>query len=164
MMYIECDSQYNLNFLGRHDQLCYNKYHVKWWHGWVWYSTITFCKYQKTCDLCIKSFFVFFCESLNPKKIHNMVCLILDTWCKHLHIVSSFINKENDICVVNEYDKNLLYSMLLKSYEHTPLCFKCSMWFPNCSSRNNTKTFLDIFKMASCTNELAMCELGIIFI
>ncbi len=56
-------------------------------------------------------------ESLNPKKIHNMLYLILGTWCKNLHLVSSFINKDNDICVVNEYDKNLLYLMLLKSYE-----------------------------------------------
>ncbi len=63
--------------------------------------------------------FLCFLQKFEPKKTHNMLCLMLDPRYKNLHLISSFIGCDISKLIVNEYDENSLFSMLLKCYEHS---------------------------------------------
>jgi hypothetical protein len=43
---------------------------------------------------------------------------MLDLRFKSLHLVSSFVNQEEGVNIVDEYDRETLYLMLLKFYHH----------------------------------------------
>jgi len=47
-----------------------------------------------------------------------MVSLMLDPRFKCLCMISSFVEKDQGIAIVQEYDKKSLYPMLVKCYEH----------------------------------------------
>ncbi len=47
-----------------------------------------------------------------------MIYLILNLRFKSFCIVSSFVEREQGVAFVEEYDKNSLYPMLVKCYEH----------------------------------------------
>jgi hypothetical protein len=52
------------------------------------------------------------------KKVHNMISLMLDIRFKSLHIVSSFVGREQGVVLVEKYDRKTLYPMLVKCHEH----------------------------------------------
>ncbi len=43
---------------------------------------------------------------------------MLDPRFKSLHIISSFVEKEQGVALVEEYDRKSLYLMLVKCHEH----------------------------------------------
>jgi hypothetical protein len=47
-----------------------------------------------------------------------MISLMLDPRFKSLHIVSSFVGREQGVSLVEEHDKKSLYPMLVKCHEH----------------------------------------------
>ncbi len=53
-----------------------------------------------------------------------MICLMLDPTYKNLHIVSSFVGREQGVVLVEEYDRKSLYPMLVKCHEHLHLLVK----------------------------------------
>ncbi len=50
-----------------------------------------------------------------------MVSSMLDLRFKCLRMISSFVEKDQGIAIVQEYDKKSLYPMLVKCYEHLQL-------------------------------------------
>jgi hypothetical protein len=65
---------------------------------------------KEVCDLLI--FFLSFLRKYKEKKTHNMVPLMLDPRFKSLHIISSFVGRDQEV-VVKEYDEKSLYLMLV---------------------------------------------------
>jgi hypothetical protein len=49
---------------------------------------------------------------------NNMDYLMLDPKFKNLHIISSFVGKEQGVLLVEKYDKMSLYPRLAKCHEH----------------------------------------------
>jgi hypothetical protein len=45
-----------------------------------------------------------------------MLSLMLDPRFKSIHLISSFVGREEGVSIVDEYDKSILYPMLLKCY------------------------------------------------
>jgi hypothetical protein len=61
--------------------------------------------------------FLSFLKVYDKKKSHNMISLMLNPRYKSLHIVSSFVGREQGVVLVEEYDKKSLYPMLFKCHE-----------------------------------------------
>jgi hypothetical protein len=61
--------------------------------------------------------FLSFLKKYENRKTHNMIFLMLYPRFKSLHIVSSFVGKEKGVALVEEYDKKILYPMLVKCHE-----------------------------------------------
>jgi len=68
----------------------------------------------------LESFFSFL-KKIEKKKAHNMFSLMLDPKFKSLHLVSSFIGREQGVSIVEEYDNKSLYPILLKCHHHLNL-------------------------------------------
>jgi hypothetical protein len=69
-------------------------------------------------EVCsVLKIFLSFLRKYEEKKAHNMDSLMLDPKLKNLHIISSFVGRDQEI-VVQENDKKSLYPMLLKCHEH----------------------------------------------
>jgi hypothetical protein len=49
--------------------------------------------------------FLSFLKVYDKRKAHNMIFLMLDLRYKSLHIVSSFVGKEQGVALVEEYDR-----------------------------------------------------------
>jgi hypothetical protein len=62
--------------------------------------------------------FLSFLKVYDKKKAHNMISFMLNLRYKSLHIVSSFVRKEQGVALVEEYDKKSLYPMLVKHHVH----------------------------------------------
>jgi hypothetical protein len=62
--------------------------------------------------------FLSFLKVYDKRKTHNMISLMLDLRYKSLHVISSFIGKEQGVAFVKEYDRKSLYLMLVKCHEH----------------------------------------------
>jgi hypothetical protein len=62
--------------------------------------------------------FLSFLKKYENKKAHNMISLMLDPSFKSLHIISSFVGREQGVALVEEYDRKTLYPMLVKCHEH----------------------------------------------
>jgi hypothetical protein len=67
--------------------------------------------------------FLSFLWRFEPQKADNMLCLMLDPWCKNLCLMFSFIGCDIDKLIVNEYDEKSLFAMLLKCYGHSHQIF-----------------------------------------
>jgi hypothetical protein len=66
----------------------------------------------------VLDYFLSFLKKYENRKAHNMISLMLDPWFKSLHIVSSFVGREQGVTLVEEYDRKSLYPMLVKCHEH----------------------------------------------
>jgi hypothetical protein len=66
----------------------------------------------------VLDFFLLFLKKYGYKKVHNMIFLMLDPRFKSLHIISSFVEREQGVALVEEYDRKPLYPMLVKCHEH----------------------------------------------
>jgi hypothetical protein len=79
-----------------------------------------------------------------------MLSLMLDPRFKSLHLIFSFIGREEGISIVDEYDKRTLYPMLLKCYHHLHPMTK----FVECVDEiGDEDSSLDIFQQIACTSE-----------
>jgi hypothetical protein len=65
--------------------------------------------------------FLSFLKVYDKRKAYNMISFMLDPRYKSLHIISSFIGKEQGVALVEEYDKKSLYPMSVKCHEHLHL-------------------------------------------
>jgi hypothetical protein len=65
------------------------------------------------------------------KKSHNMTSLMLDPRFKNLHIISSFVEWDQNVSFVEEYDKKSLYPMLVKCHEHLHLLIRLDRNYVN---------------------------------
>jgi hypothetical protein len=63
-------------------------------------------------------FFLSFLKVYDKRKTHNMISLMLDPRHKNLHIIFSFVGREQGVALVEEYDRKSLYPMLIKCHEH----------------------------------------------
>jgi myosin-crossreactive antigen len=66
----------------------------------------------------LDSFLSFF-KKYENMKAHNVIFLMLDPRFKSLHIISSFVRKEQGVVFVEEYDRRTLYPMLVNA---TSIC------------------------------------------
>jgi hypothetical protein len=57
-------------------------------------------------------------RTYDEKKAHNMLALMLDPRFKSFCHVSSYVGKEQRVFIVEEYDRGVLYPMLINSYNH----------------------------------------------
>jgi len=62
--------------------------------------------------------FLSFLKKYENRKAHNMIFLMLDPRFQSLRIISSFVGREQDIILVEKYDRKSLYPMLVKCHEH----------------------------------------------
>jgi len=62
--------------------------------------------------------FLSFLKVYDKRKVHNMISLMLDLRYKNLHVVSSFVGREQNVVLVEKYDRKSLYPMLVKCHEH----------------------------------------------
>jgi hypothetical protein len=62
--------------------------------------------------------FISFLKKYENRKTHNMIFLMLNPRLKSLHIISSFVGREQGVALVEEYDRKSLYPMLVKCHEH----------------------------------------------
>jgi hypothetical protein len=60
-----------------------------------------------------------------------MFSLMLDLRFKILCLVSSFIGKEQNVAIIEKYDRKSLYPMLLKRHQHLHLLAKIESYFAN---------------------------------
>ncbi len=65
--------------------------------------------------------FLSFLRTYEEKKTHNMLFLMFDPRFKSLHLVSSYVGKEQRMFIVEQYDRRALYPMLIKLYNHLHL-------------------------------------------
>jgi hypothetical protein len=87
-------------------------------------------------------------------KAHNMIFLMLDPKFKSLHILSSFVGREQGVVLVEEYDRKSLYRMLVKCHEHLHPLVRLDR---NCASHYifGHECSLEIFEQIANTSELA---------
>jgi hypothetical protein len=58
--------------------------------------------------------FLSFLMKGEEKKVHNILSLMLDARCKSFRLVFSFINQEQVVFMVENYDKQCLFPCFLK--------------------------------------------------
>jgi hypothetical protein len=96
---------------------------------------------KKVCD--VLEWFLPFKRKFEKKKSPNMLCLILNPIFKSLHLIYLFIGCEKGVNIVEEYDKQALYPMLLKMLSlFTP---NCKIWSWSCMSNNRCKLWYGYF-------------------
>ncbi len=69
-------------------------------------------------------FFLSFLKVYDKRKTHNMISLMLDCRYKNLHIIFSFVGREQGVALGEEYDRKSLYPMLVKCHEHLHLLLR----------------------------------------
>jgi hypothetical protein len=75
--------------------------------------------------------FLSFLRKYDNRKAHNMVILMLDPKFKSFYIIFSFVRKEQGVVLVEEYDRESLYPMLIKCHEHLHPLAKLNKHFVN---------------------------------
>jgi hypothetical protein len=79
----------------------------------------------------VLDFFLSFLKVYNKRKAHNVISFMLDPRYKSLHIVSSFVGKEQGVVLVKEYDRKSLYPMLVRCHEHLYLLVRSERNYAN---------------------------------
>jgi len=64
----------------------------------------------------VLDYFLSFLKIYDKRKGHNMISLMLNPRYKSLHIVSSFVGREQGVALVEKYDRKCLYPMLVKCH------------------------------------------------
>jgi hypothetical protein len=100
----------------------------------------------------VLDYFLSFLKKYENTKAHNMIPLMLNPMFKSLCMMSSFVGREQGVVLVEEYDKKILYLMLVKCHEHLhPLvrldrnCVDQDIFEQDCN--------LDIFEQTINTSE-----------
>jgi len=72
-----------------------------------------------------------------------MLSLMLDPRFKNIHLIFSFVGWEEGVSIADEYDKRILYPMLLKCYHDLHPMIECI----GCVNQTDNENFnLDIFQ------------------
>jgi hypothetical protein len=79
-------------------------------------TSFAFSIRKEVCVVLESSFS--FLRKFEKKKENNMFSLMLDPKFKSLHLVSSFIGRQQGVFVVEEYDSKFFYPILLKYHHH----------------------------------------------
>jgi hypothetical protein len=97
--------------------------------------------------------FLSFLKKYENKKAHNMIFLMLNPRFKNLHILSSFVGREQGVVLFEEYDRKSLYRMLVKCHEHLHPLVRLDK---NCANHDifEHECSLDIFEQIANTSEL----------
>ncbi len=98
--------------------------------------------------------FLSFLKVYDKRKAHNMISLMLDLRNKSLHIVSSFVGREQGVALVEEYDRKSLYLIMVKCHEHLHPLVKSEINFVD-QNIFDEDCNLDIFEQTTSTCELA---------
>ncbi len=98
----------------------------------------------------LESFFSFL-KIFEKKKTHNMFSLMLDPRFKSLCFVFSFIEREQGVAIVEEYDRKSLYPMLLKCHHHLHPLAESESVFVNIGVDEDCS--LDVFEQIANTSE-----------
>ncbi len=61
--------------------------------------------------------FFSFMFSFQPQKAHNMLTIMLNPCYKNLGLVIQYVNKEKALHIVDEYDRQLLFPLLVWAYK-----------------------------------------------
>jgi hypothetical protein len=96
--------------------------------------------------------FLSFLTKYKNKKTHNMISLMLDPRFKALCIVSSFVEQDQSVSYVEEYDKKLLYPMLVKYHEHSHPLIRLDRNYVN-QNIFDQDCSLDIFEQNTSTSK-----------
>jgi hypothetical protein len=76
-------------------------------------------------------FFLSFLETFDKRKTHNTLALMLNPTFNSLHLVFSFIDHDQGITIVKQYDTMSLYLMLMKCFYHLHSLIKSNNGFVN---------------------------------
>jgi len=95
--------------------------------------------------------FLSFLKKILKNKAHKMFSLMLDPRFKILCLVSSFIGKEQNVAIIEKYDKKSSYPMLLKRHHHLHLLAKTKSYFANIGVDEEYN--LDIFEQTANISE-----------
>jgi hypothetical protein len=68
--------------------------------------------------ISVLNFSLSFLKKYENRKVHNVISLMLNPRFKSLHMINSFVEREQGIVLVVECDKKSLYPMLVKCHEH----------------------------------------------
>jgi hypothetical protein len=79
-----------------------------------------------------------------------MLFLIIDPRFKNLHLISSFVGQEEGVSIVDEYDSNTLYLMLLNCYHHLHPMTKSIGCVDQIGDEDSS---LDIFQQPTSTSQ-----------
>jgi hypothetical protein len=79
----------------------------------------------------VLDFFLSFLKVYDKRKAHNMIFLMLDPRYKSLHIICSFVGREQGIALIEEYNRKSLYLMLVKCHELLHLLVRSKTNFAN---------------------------------
>jgi hypothetical protein len=60
-------------------------------------------------------------KRFEERKVHNMLSLMLNLRFKSFYLISSFIGHGEGVSTIEEYNKQSLYPMFLKCYQHLHL-------------------------------------------
>jgi hypothetical protein len=60
----------------------------------------------------VLDYFLLFLKKYESRKVHNMIFLMLDPMFENIHIISSFVGREQGVALVEEYDKKILVSFI----------------------------------------------------
>ncbi len=67
----------------------------------------------------------------DKRKAHIMIFLMLDPRYDSLHMISSFVGREQGVALVEKYDRKPLYVMSVKCHEHLYPLVRSEMNFSN---------------------------------
>lgn len=82
---------------------------------------------KKLCN--VFDSFLSFLRRYEKRKTHNMFSVMLDSQFKNLRLVSSFVDHESGIWIVEKYDKKSLHPMPLNCYRHLHLVINYEIGF-----------------------------------
>jgi hypothetical protein len=100
----------------------------------------------------VLDFFLSFLKIHDKKKAHNMISLMLDSRYNNIHIISSFVGREQGVALVEEYDRKSLYPMVVKCHEDSHPLVKLETNFAN-QNIFYQDCNLDIFEQTARTSE-----------
>jgi hypothetical protein len=110
-------------------------------------STLTFSTTREVCGV-FNGFLSFF-KKYEEDKTHNMLSLMLNSRFKNIRL-AYFIGKKRVVSIVEEYDQQSSFLMLLKCYHifHPMVEFELMA-----DMQTHEKSSLDIFEMSTKMNE-----------
>jgi hypothetical protein len=114
-------------------------------------SCLTFTSKNEVVQVLVS--FLSFKKKNEKKMSHNMFFLMLNPRCKTFLFVSSFIDHEQGKLIVEEYDKNFLFSMFFKCHYHLQVFAESKRGVVD--QRVEKDNNMDIFEMIASTSELA---------
>jgi hypothetical protein len=94
--------------------------------------------------------FLPYLRKFGKRKTHNILYLMIDSRFKNLCVVFSFVGQEEDVSIVDEYDRRTLYLMFLKCYHHLHLMIESVGCVNQIGDEDSS---LDIFQQIPSTND-----------